>query len=523
MAVTKSPFPARDDQATIIDLWSLADKPVDYAIYAYPWGKKDTPLWNKKLRTWQRDLLEEIQDHIVSNRLRMELDLTPKLFQKAISSGHGTGKSTIVSILAGWMESCHPGASTIISANTEAQLRSRTFAEITKWNTMAINSHWWEVSGLLVKPAPWYAEKLKSQLKIDTGFYYCQGQLWSEENEDAYAGIHNQEGTLLVFDEASGIPDNIWRVSGGFFTDPVLHRYWLAFSQCRRTTGQFYKCLKQERELWRRQHLDSRDVEGTDKEYLDTLMAKGPDSYEARVMVKGLEPLEDTDQFISQSVIDIAAGEPWTQIDEIGNSYAPLILSVDPARFGRDRTAFVYRRGRDARTIPVVTVQGMDNVWIANRVMKEIEEKKPDAVAVDTIGVGAGVFDILKDRGVRVFEVVFSRAAENDKRYDDRRTELWDIAKAWLGAGGRIHDSQELKEDLAGPRYFITKEGRLKLESKESMKKRGLASPDTADALVGTFEPKVLPRSHPLVNARYMVNKNQPIIAKGVARSVFVR
>jgi hypothetical protein len=178
-------------------------------------------------------------------------NLPPIMFRKATVSGRGPGKSALVAWLTWWFRSCVLGSTTIVTANTEAQLKTRTFAEITKWNTLAINGHWFETSVLSVKPAAWFEELLKRQLQIDTGYYYVQGQLWSEENPDAFAGVHNPAGVLLVKDEASGIPKPIWTVSDGFFTEPVLHRYYLAYSNGRRNSGQFFDCFHEDSERWR--------------------------------------------------------------------------------------------------------------------------------------------------------------------------------------------------------------------------------------------------------------------------------
>jgi hypothetical protein len=153
---------------------------------------------------------------------------------------------------------------------------------------LAINSHWFERTALS-SAASWSGlnQSLKQQLKVDTGYYYAQAQLWSEEKPDSFAGVHNFNGVLLIFDEASGIPKPIWTVSEGFFTEPVFHRYWFTFSNPRRNTGAFFECFHSQREFWRRRNIDSRSVEGTDKNLLNQIVQKyGDDSDEARVEVR---------------------------------------------------------------------------------------------------------------------------------------------------------------------------------------------------------------------------------------------
>jgi hypothetical protein len=125
----------------------------------------------------------------------------------------------------------------------EAQLRSVTWAEITKWLAMLMNSHWFEISATRIVPAKWLTELVERDLKKGTRYWGAEGKLWSDENPDAYAGAHNDDGMMVVFDEASGIPDSIWSVAQGFFTENTPHRFWCAFSNPRRNSGYFFECF----------------------------------------------------------------------------------------------------------------------------------------------------------------------------------------------------------------------------------------------------------------------------------------
>jgi hypothetical protein len=95
------------------------------------------------------------------------------------------------------------------------------WGELTKWVTMAINSHWWEPTATSLNPANWLTELVERDLKKGTRYWGAEGKLWSEENPDAYAGAHNMDGMMVIFDEASGIPDSIWSVAAGFFTEDI--------------------------------------------------------------------------------------------------------------------------------------------------------------------------------------------------------------------------------------------------------------------------------------------------------------
>lgn len=483
---------ARDEQRLMTELWdpAIADDPERFVLFAYPWGKSGTPLADfKGPRTWQRDDLAEISDHVRRNKDREVLGLLPEMWRKATSSGRGVGKSAEVSWLSHWMMTTRLGSTTLVTANNETQLKTRTFAEIGKWLTMAINGHWFESTVLSVKPQPWFEKLLKEQMKIDTGYYYTAGQLWSEENPDAFAGIHNPLGVNLIFDEASGIPKQIFNVSEGFFTEPTQNRFWNVFSQGRRNSGGFFDIFHDPATSarWRKRQLDRRTVEGQDQALTDAeIIEHGEDSDHVRVEVFGQFPSQGNKQFISNGLVYAAQ-----QRELVSDDYAPLILGVDVARFGNDMSVFRYRQGRDARSIPPVKFKDRDNMAIANAVAKEIDEKNPDAVNIDA-GNGTGVIDRLTEMGYRVNEVWFGSTKGVSAEWANKRTEMYADMRDWLG-GAAIDGDPRLFTDLTAPEYhyFGKAQDAIMLESKESMKGRGLPSPDDGDALALTFAVKV--------------------------------
>ena len=141
------------------------------------------------------------------------------------------------------------------------------------------------------KTGPWFDEALKKDLKIDTGYYYAQAQLWSEESPDAFAGVHSNYGILLIMDEASGIPGSIYSVSEGFFTEPTPDRFWFAFSNPRRNSGPFYESFHSAKSYLNTEQMNSRTVEGTDKELFNKMLEQyGEESSVARVEVMGSFP-----------------------------------------------------------------------------------------------------------------------------------------------------------------------------------------------------------------------------------------
>lgn len=488
MIQSRSPYQAKQDQSLMTELWdpAVSDDLEQYVLFTFPWGKENTPLEKfQGPRNWQRDELQQITQHIKNNKERMEIGLNPQVYRSATASGRGPGKSALVAWLNLWMMSTRLGSTSINTANTETQLKSRTWAELGKWHTLSINSHWFDKMALSLKPHPWFEEALKKDLKIDTGYYYSQAQLWSEENPDAFAGVHNFKGVLLVFDEASGIPAPIWTVSEGFFTEPVLDRYWFAFSNPRRNTGAFFECFHGHRAYWRRRNLDSRTVEGTDVDVLNQIVAKhGEDSDAARIEVKGQFPRQGDKQFISREFVEDAKTRELV-VDE----WAPLILGIDPARYGDDSTVMRFRQGRNARIIPPTVMKGADNMQVANMAAHLINTHDPDAVCIDA-GNGTGIIDRLREMGYKVHEVWFGSSSP-EPEWGNFRTYMWAQIRDWL-QGACIDVGTDLADDLVAPEYKFQKgSDKIILESKEELKSRGFPSPDHGDALACTFAVKV--------------------------------
>jgi hypothetical protein len=489
--MSKPLYKPKDEQALMTELWdpAIAENPYNFVMFAFPWGKAGTPLAKHQgPRTWQRDALMAKAEHIANNRNLMANGKAPKVMQNSTASGRGIGKSSLLAMEVLWMMTCNLGSTTIVTANTESQLVTRTWPELGKWHTMAINSHWFIRNSAKLFPSPWFEESLKRDLKVDTGYYYAQAQTWSEENPDAFAGAHNDAGIMLKFDEASGIPKPIWTVAEGFFTEPVLHRYWDVYSNPRRNTGAFFETHHRDRNFWNTRSIDARTVEGTDRAVYDKIIAQhGEDSDEARVEVRGMFPSQGDKQFIGRNLVE--AAQTREVFEDPG---APLIFGVDVARGGNAQTVLYVRNGRDGRSVPPMKRKGMDNVQVANFVAEQIDKMNPDAVFIDSGGVGGGVYDILKNQKYRVTGVDFGSGADEPMRFMNKRAEMWSHMKDWLAIGA-IPDDKQLADDLTGPeRDYHPTTHKLLLESKEHMSEvRGLASPDVGDALALTFARRV--------------------------------
>lgn len=173
---------------------------------------------------------------------------------------------------------------------------------------------------------------------------------------------------------------------------------------------------------------------------------------------------------------------------------APLVFGLDVARYGDDRTVLILRRG--ALIEDILIWRGRDLMWTASEVSLAVNRLKPRAVFIDSVGLGAGVVDRLKQLGHRVVGVNSGGRPARTDQYANLKAEMWSRMRQWLMEEAVIPDRLDLKNDLLAPAYDFDSAGRLKIESKENLKGRGLLSTDIADALALTFAQPVAAFDH---------------------------
>lgn len=479
----KPKYSPAEEEDLMAQLWSprIADDPEAFVLFLFPWGQPGTPLEKfRGPRVWQRDVLRSMAAHIREGRTREAIGIATEVLQDSTVSGRGIGKSALVAWLILWMLTTRIGSTVIVSANTENQLRTITWGELAKWVTLAINAHWWEISATKLTPATWLTELVERDLQKGTRYWAAEGKLWSEENPDGYAGAHNMAGMMVIFDESSGIPDSIWSVAAGFFTENILDRYWFAFSNGRRNEGYFYETHHSKSAYWRSRTVDARSVEAADVAYYEKIIDEyGDDSNEARIEVYGQFPKTGDDQFISPEVVDQAMQRaPWK------DPTAPLILGVDPARGGTDSTVIAVRKGRDL--LALLRYRGEDTMTIVGRVIDAIEEYRPQLTVIDEGGLGYGILDRLKEQNYNVRGVNFGWKTSRPMMWGNKRAEMWGAVRQWLTTAS-IPKDRKLKSDLISIKKKPDSTGRIFLLGKKEMKALGFPSPDDGDALAVTF------------------------------------
>lgn len=464
---------AQDPMLTLVeDIASFTHDPLGYAVYSFPWG--EGPLSDVSgPRVWQADVMEDIREHLSNPETRYQP------CRIGVASGHGIGKSALISMLAAWGVDTCEDCRIVVTANTEQQIRTKTWPEILKWRNLSITRGWWKPTKTAIfSSVPGHDE-----------IWRIDAVTWSEHNTEAFAGLHNKgKRIILIFDEASNIAEKVWEVADGALTDEGTEIIWIAFGNPTRNTGRFREAFGRLRHLWKTRHIDSRTVEGTNKKYLDEIVGTyGEDSDIVRVRVRGLFPQASSLQFIPVDVVE----EARKRVVPV-EATEPLVIGVDVARFGDDDSTIYFRRGRDARSIPPIRLHGVDTMQLAAKVAELQRRHGAVAVFVDEGGIGAGVVDRLRMLGVPVFGVQFGgkplghvNLGEGVK-VANRRAEMWAIGRDWM-RGGMIPDDDRLQDDLTGLEYGFNTRDEIVLERKEHMKERGLASPDDGDGLMLTF------------------------------------
>lgn len=472
--------------------------PLGFVMFAYPWGVMYlpdgslNPLRGKKgPEPWQRRLLIKLGEHIKNNidMKQMAAEFDYYVWRSARVSGHGVGKSAIVAWIIQFLMSTRPDTRGTVTANTQNQLETKTWPELGKWHNLLINKHWFTWTATAYYFSQYPDDKRKN--------YMVTAATVSAENTEAFAGLHNEAGTVFVIaDEASGIDDKVFEVAQGALTDG--EGFLFLFGNPTQPTGYFADCFDKYEHMFDLEHVDSRDVSHTNKQSLLDIInmyggihEDGSTDDRIKVRVLGQFPSQAFNGFISTDVVNDAIQRELT-----ADSGAALIMAVDVARFGDDNTVIGFRQGRDFRSRPLVKVHGLGAVKVAKICMDMADRYQPDAIVIEGTGPGSGVIDIMRDRGYKVIEVHPGAPSNEPQHYFNKRAELWCKMRDWLVAHGCITDNGDLYSALTKILYSLDRhEQRTKMEAKEDYKSRtGLRSPDEADTLALTFGVNVVRR-----------------------------
>lgn len=460
------------------DIAGFEKDPLGFVLYAFPWSEGSLKKWDGP-KKWQRDVLKEIGEKL--QQLEDPDDAFETAIQTAIASGHGIGKSALVAWIILWGMSTYEDTKGVVTANTENQLKTKTWAEVSKWHALSINKHWFKFT----------ATALFSSDPDHERTWRFDMVAWSERNTEAFAGLHNEgKRIIVIFDEASAIPDAIWEVTEGALTDEETQIMWFAFGNPTRNTGRFRECFRRYKHRWNHRQIDSRDVEGTNKSQIESWIEDyGADSDMVKVRVRGMFPNVSIRQFIPTDLVDKAFGK---HLRESQYNFAPKIITCDPAWSGDDELVIAMRQGLMFKVLDVMAKNDND-VLVANKIAQFEDQENADAVFID-LGYGTGIVSAGRTMGRDWILVGFGEKS-GDEGCANKRAEMWNEAKKWLFEGGAIPPDQGLYDDLIGPETVPRLDGKILIESKEAMKKRGLPSPNKGDSLALSFAHPVVKKS----------------------------
>jgi phage terminase large subunit len=433
-----------------------------------------------------------------------------------VRSGHGIGKSGSLSAAIWWKIECFDFPKIPCTAPSSSQLRDVLWSELSRWHRRSN-----EIAKVRGMPSEFW---LSSLFEITQDRVYDKGapKEWfavartaRPENPDALQGFHasnvriSDDGMgvvedadghggeiMFVIEEASGVHDRIFEVAEGALSS---HGATLLMAgNPTRNTGYFANSHKRDRGEYTALHFRSSDSPLVAPDYRDKLIKKfGEGSNVVRVRADGEFPKADDDTLIPLEHAEAAIYR------EAMPGRGERRLGVDVARFGDDRTVFVLRQGSRVENIKIAAK--LDTMEVAGMSIKLAKEWGASTIYVDAAGLGAGVYDRIHEQKYPCVAVEVQRAApkraslatEDEGQPEAQpwklRDYLWVECSRWLRddapsfAGVDRDIAEDLAGELASVRFKVDSSGRIVIESKDDMKKRGLRSPDIADALNTTF------------------------------------
>jgi hypothetical protein len=476
--------PADLNDALVEFVQPFYDDPLGFVESCYPWGEPGTMLEHHEgPDAWQREFLIWLGGEVRQRGFTGRCPVMP--IRGAVSKGHGVGGSVLIAWLVDWIMSTRPHAQGVVTANTAVQLETKTWATIQRWTGLCLTGRWFTINS-----ARMYHPAFKDS-------WFCSPQTCREENSEAFAGQHAADSTsFYLFDEDSAIPDIIHTVAEGGLTDgePMMFR----LGNPTRNSGDFWKCcFGSGRDVWHPVVVDSRTSRFSNKQLIQEWVDEyGEDSDFVRVRVRGLPPRASEIQFIDQQRVWDAQKRPNVVVlpDEA------LVAGADFSGGGKAWNVVRFRRGLDGRSIPPIRVPGEHTrddrsglLAILAGILQEREPSKRVAHLFCDAAYGAPYVERLKSMGfTNVSEVNGGSTHTPDRHQANMRAYMWNRMKEWLAHGTIPTKDERLESDFIAPGFHLNKSDALVLESKESMQKRNVDSPDDADALAYTFAAPVV-------------------------------
>ena len=437
--------------------------------------------FNLLIESWQEDQVlgvESLFEVELTDQQKQLVNLADdQKARVAVSSCTGSGKTAVLSMLTLLYLMILPDCRILITSPSSQQLRRVFYAEIRKWHRR-MPEQFQEYYDLTIETIRYLnSDKYENFASMVTA---------SVENKEALQGGH-AENYIIFADEASGISEEAFDILLGTLSTGLGGRF-IQVSNPVRSTGRFYQIFQQDLGRWEKLYFSAFDSPNVNKDWIQDMIDQyGEDSDYVRMRVYGRFPRVGIAQYISADMVEDAIRN---QVDFKEYTNYPKVMGVDIARFGDDKTAFVIRQG--PKLIEVKVFKGLDTMEVASRISEFYAVHLPSAIFVDSVGIGAGVFDRCKELNLPVVEVIVSNKSTEPNVYCNLRAQLWGEMKKWLGNGADIPSSSRDKEmnlanELTSMEYFYNNKMQLQLLSKKDLKKKGHESPDVSDALAYTF------------------------------------
>jgi phage terminase large subunit len=390
----------------------------------------------------------------------------------SVRSGHGVGKSTVASWAMIWYMLTRGPAKIVVTAPTSSQLYDALFAELKRWVKELPNA-WGD--RLEVK-----TDRIEMRAAPQESFISARTS--RAEQPEALQGVHSDH-VMLVADEASGIPESVFEAAAGSMSGH--NAVTILLGNPTKSSGFFFDTHNRLKDEWWTRRVSCYDSKRVSDAYIKDMASRyGEESNAFRVRVLGEFPRTDDDTLIGVELVDSAFHR------DVETTDTPTVWGLDVARFGTDATALAKRKGNAVTEIR--KWRGLDLMQTTGAVVAEYEAMKPEdrpvEILVDSIGLGAGVVDRLRELNMPARGINVAESPAMGTIYVNLRAELWGKMKAWLEKRDcKIPKDESLLAELVSPRYSFNSNGKMKLESKDEMRKRGIGSPDMADALALTF------------------------------------
>jgi len=413
----------------------------------------------------------------------------------SVASAHGVGKSTGASWAALWFLLTRYPVKVVITAPTSAQLYDALFAELKRWVKELPHA-----LGVLLE-----AKTDRIELKASTTEAFISVRTSRAEQPEALQGVHSAH-VMLIADEASGVPEAVFEAASGSMSGHSA--VTILLGNPTKSSGLFFDTHHVLKSTWQTMRVSAFDSPRVSHEFIEEMKLRyGEESNAYRIRVLGEFPRRDDDTVIPVDLVESAQHR-----DVVASPTAVSVWGVDVARYGSDASSLVKRTSNVVPVSPRVW-KGIDLMQLCGAIKAEYDActpaDRPEEVLVDSIGMGAGVADRLRELGLPARGVNVSESPAMKDTYHNLRTELWYQCLSWLQSlEAKLPKDDYLFGELTGPRYRFTSGGKLLLESKEDMKRRGVPSPNRADALMLTFASNAAVATYGIAAGR---GWNQPI------------